>query len=463
MPIKTRVVVVLVFFMPTCWSQSLGFLNQHNPFDSAAHMERFPVFPSVRTEPINGTFKRLLPLVDVAGQGGFPLSGKLRGGCHLDLEKSFFFLRANGFFGLYSSNSPLNANGLDLLTTRVLQWDPSIRLGVKPTKYFNAQIGFDRNFYGEGVRSLFLSDFGKPYPFVSTRFNVGPISYQTMLSYLSDHSPQKKFKITHFLHGSIGKKIDVQLFEAVIFNSGDSLSNRSFDPAYLNPFIALRPQEYASGSGDNGLLGFGASVKTSSKSKLYGQFVIDDFLVSAFLNKSKYWGNKFGGQLGWKCRFEAKDIKYHFKIEANAVRPYTYAHLGASLNYAHGSQVLAHPLGANFWEIFTQFKACQNSWAFWGELATGAQGLDSSLMNFGSNLFMPYTNRPNDYGVSLLQGKNTSFLKTRIALSYTCKQVFFSEIFCELLVLHFWDATNAFTTIAPFLGIRSPIFNDYRF
>lgn len=446
-----------------CLAQSLGFLQYDSPYDSLRKSDRFPVYPAVSWLPNKGAFKRFLPLMDIALQTENPLKGKLRGGFNVDLERSMFFLRFSSIIGVYSNYSLFNHNGLTLRTSPMVQWDPSLRIGIKPSTYFSAQIGLDRNFYGEGARSLFISDFGKPYPFASTRFNIGPVNYQAMLAYLYNKSGQQKFQMSHLLHASIGKRIDVQLFESVIFNCGDSIAFRSFDPYYLNPFVVIRPQEYALGSGDNVLLGIGASWMFPNKGKLYGQFALDDFLLNAVLKQSKYWGNKFAFQLGWKHQFTKNKLNYKMRIEANVVRPYTYSHLGESLSYTNGSQVLAHPLGANFWEGYTQLTVSKKAWSLWGIISFGAQGVDSSAVNFGSNIFLPYTNRPYDFGVALLQGKTTSFINTRIQLSYSFNKFFLKEAFCEVLIQHFRNQNFTYYNFTPLIGIKSPLFNDYRF
>lgn len=460
--IKWLLILGGIAFGTTGFAQTLGYLQHDSPYDSLRKEDRFPVLPAIASAANKGVFKRFMPLIDVAASASMPLDGKAQGGFLLEYEKTRFFLRLGLLVGYYSKSTSLNINGL-AEPKLPRQWVPNMRLGLKPNKYFSAQIGFDRNFYGEGARSLFLSDFGKPYPFVSTRFNVGPIKYQAMLAYLFNNSGQQKFHMSHFIHASIGKRIDLQLFEAVVFNSGDTISHRSFDPSYLNPFMVIRPQEYAIGSGDNVLLGIGASVILSPRGKLYGQFVLDDFLLSAFLGNTKYWGNKFAGQLGWKHRFSKNSRIYHTKIEANVARPYTYSHLGDGLSYTHGSQVLSHPLGANFWEVYTQFKSTKNTWSVLAELSIGEQGIDSNTVNFGGNIYLPYTSRPYDYGISLLQGKSTFFLKTRINLSYGLKKFFLKEIFCEVVIQHFKNHSTSNTTVIPFVGIRTPIFNDYRF
>ena len=43
------------------------------------------------------------------------------------------------------------------------------RFCYKPNEVFSFHAGLDNNFIGEGSRSLFLSDYGRPSPFAQMR------------------------------------------------------------------------------------------------------------------------------------------------------------------------------------------------------------------------------------------------------------------------------------------------------
>jgi hypothetical protein len=452
-----------------CWNfgiaqgQQLGYINQCFVFDSIGSTVEFPIYPKLLYRKDITTKHQIKPILDFGMQTKKNVQGKARCGGMVEFNHRMYFLRLGAFAGVYSPKHKFNANGLDVKSTSIIQIDPLVRFGINPSRYFSAQLGLDRNFYGDGFRSLFLSDNGRPYPFASANFKLGPICYQTMLSFLFNNSSQKKYNMSHYFLWNIRKKIQFQFFESVIFNSGDTISQRGFDPAYLNPFVIIRPQEYALGSGDNVLLGVGASWKIIPTGKLYGQFMLDDFLLSALLYKKQYWGNKFAFQLGWKQSITRPIWDYFLRCEANLVRPYTYSHLGDALSYTHDGQVLSHPLGANFWEFLVRGDAAKRQWNFTAEILLGQQGIDSSTINYGNNIFISYTNRPADFGVQLLQGLKSSFLKSRIIASYGLKKCFNLNVFAEILTLYETNAVRSTFSITPIIGIRSPIWNDYRY
>jgi len=86
------------------------------------------------------------------------------------------------------------------------------------------------------------------------------------------------------------------------------------------------------------------------RQQLYGQFTLDELVVSELLSNSGWWGNKFGFQLGLKY-FDFLVPTWHWQVEYNQARPFTYSHDGDFTAYTHYRQPLAHPLGANFREL----------------------------------------------------------------------------------------------------------------
>lgn len=77
------------------------------------------------------------------------------------------------------------------------------------------------------------------------------------------------------------KRINVSFFESIVWQSRDSNNaNLVYDVNYLNPVIFLyRPTEYALGSGDNALIGASFKVRLWKHLQLYGQLIIDEFLL----------------------------------------------------------------------------------------------------------------------------------------------------------------------------------------
>src|ERR1035437_6667995 len=184
-----------------------------------------------------------------------------------------------------------------------------------PSKYFNFQLGTDKNFIGEGYRSLFLSDNAFNYPYLKITTNlwkfqytnlycsledIGRISYPT--SQPSEGSGQyftRKYATIHYLSYNVSKRINIGAFESIIFS--DTINNNSFRIDYLNPIIFYRPVEFSIGSPNNALIGAAFNFKFTDNIKFYSQLIIDEFEIKEVRNYSHGWfGNKQGIQAGIK-------------------------------------------------------------------------------------------------------------------------------------------------------------------
>jgi hypothetical protein len=334
------------------------------------------------------------------------------------------------------------------------------RISYTPNHIFNFQAGIDRNFIGEGNRSLFLSDYGKPYPFAQIRARFWHVEYLVMYQFFNEEFNQKqrsKYGAMHYLSWNVTKWLNVGVFETVVFQPKDTLLNRGYELEYLNPVIFYRPQEYAIGSSDNVLLGLSFSAKLKQH-LFYGQLILDEFLLSEIKARSGWWANKYGAQLGVKGRFEFKKEKFFYRIEGNAVRPYTYSHLNALQNYGNAGYTLAHPYGGNFAEILGELKWQKKKWTIKTFVSYGIQGFDKNGKSYGGDIYQPYTNRPFNYNHEIGQGLKNNFFRNQWHLSYTYN--FLYQAFAEIN-LRFDSAFNRFTFL-PMLGCRINLWNDYR-
>ena len=237
-------------------------------------------------------------------------------------------------------------------------------ISYKPNKLFVIQFGHGKNFIGDGYRSLFLSDNTFNYPFLKIRTTFGKIQYVNLYSEFQDINYfenngidnydqmgyAKKYMSAHYLSVNLTKRLNISLFESVIWRVNHAPGSNGFDINYLNPVAMLRPIEFSINSPDNVLLGISSKYTIFSDSYLYSQFILDEFSISEFRKKSDWWGNKYGFQLGYKVYNVFSINNLSFRAEYNLVRPYTYAHYNPQQNYAHYNQPLAHPLGANFSE-----------------------------------------------------------------------------------------------------------------
>ncbi len=283
--------------------------------------------------------------------------------------------------------------------------------------YFNFEIGHGKHFFGDGYRSMLLSDNSFNYPYFKLTTNIWKIKYVNLFSSLQQLDwttdprdiSREKFNATHYLSANIGSRLTLSLFESILIGE-DSLGN-VFNINYLNPIIFYRPVEYSvsySRQG-NAIMGLGLKYKLSDLSHLYGQLVLDEFTLSELRAGNSYWANKFGGQIGFKCFDLFGYENLIFQTEINSARPFTFSHKYPILSYSHYSQPLAHPFGANFLENVSILRYRQNRWSADLKVVIAKQGgqIDGDSRNYGSDILVSYDDNREDYGNEVAQGNTT--------------------------------------------------------
>lgn len=220
----------------------------------------------------------------------------------------------------------------------------------------------------------------------------------------------------HVLSWNVTPSINLNIFETVIWDAVDSLSKRTFDVNYLNPVIFFRPVEYAVGSPDNVLVGFGAKFKIWRQNYLYGQFVLDEFKLDEIM-KGGWWANKYAFQAGIRS-FWGDRRPLMLQLEFNRIRPYTYTHTYPLQNYGHLADALAHPMGANLREAIAVARWKLNPrWSVHITASCAVQGTDSTGVNLGANIYKSNLEHGDAYGHGMLQGVRavTSYQELKLA------------------------------------------------
>jgi hypothetical protein len=282
-------------------------------------------------------------------------------------------------------------------------------LSYTPTKYLNIAAGHDKNFIGDGYRSMLLSDFSSPYTFLKLTASLGNVNYMVMWSYMQDPSAQKfsietgnrkKWGVFHYLDWSVTNRLSLGFFDAIIWADADDKGyKRGFDFTYGNPVIFLRPLEASNGSPDNALIGFNGKYKITDHLTAYGQFALDEFEAKNFLSGKGSSRNKSSWQLGVRGAdlFNVKRLNY--LLEYNSARPYTYSQTSSILNYAQQNEPLAHPWGANFKEVVGILNYSYKRFDFSGQFNYGKYGMDVNGQNWGKNVFLDYRTQARYTGV----------------------------------------------------------------
>ena len=349
-------------------------------------------------------------------------------------------------------------------------------LSISPFDFINIQFGHDKNFIGEGYRSLFLSDVGAPYTFLKINTKFWKIQYTNLWTWLrdvntetADDEPYKrKYMALHYLSWNATKNLNIGLFESVTWAK---TPERGFDVHYLNPIIIYRALEYSNGSrAGNALIGLSANYRFKNKIQLYSQFVLDELTMEYFFKEDAYWANKYGFQLGAKYYDAFKIPNLTLQAEYNQVRPYTYSHSKPVLNYGHANQALAHLWESNFKEFTAIASYQRNRWFGSVKLITGIKGFDinseTDTFSYGGNIFRTSNDKNDVFGIDLGQGNKANILIGELQAGYLINPATNLKIFGSILYRDFKtqlpDAVfeNKTTTWFNF-GLRTDINNWY--
>lgn len=290
------------------------------------------------------------------------------------------------------------------------------------TPSIDIQTGYDKNFIGNGLRSLVLSDFSSPYLFLKINTRLGPFQYTNLFAELTENIifggggpadgdyPNKHLAL-HRLGVNITPNFELGLYETII--SAKANIN------YFNPIVFYRAIEQQRGSPDNILLGIDFKWNIKNRYQVYGQFLLDEFKIDELRSNSGSWRNKFGIQLGGKY-IDAFDLSnLDLQIELNLARPYFQAYELPALSYTNYRNPLAHPLGANFKEIIlTARYQPLNRLSIQGKIIRSRFGEDEGDLNYGGDLLKSTDDRIGNLGNTIGQGVAANNTYIELAGSY---------------------------------------------
>lgn len=466
---KYLIYIALLFSGFSFGQAEIGRLFEELPSDSLVvrtAQTHTSLRPAIRQTNFNDNYLRLSALGDLnyvqRDQPGYKLG--LGGEVTAVLNDKWYFQAAaiQGVSNLDSIFEPKShitspQTNLDLYT------DLRSRISYTPNHIFNFQVGLDHNFIGEGSRSLFLSDYGKPYPFGLIRAKFWRFEYSVLYQFMKERDQNRwegKFASSHHISFNPAKWLNIGIFESVIFQPKDTLLQRGFDVEYLNPLVFYRPQEYSLGSSDNVLLGMEISGHINDRHTIYSQVILDEFYLAELRAKTGWWANKFGAQLGIKGRFDIGKHRFFYRGEYNYVRPYTYSHISEELNHGNQGYSLAHPYGSNFMEILGELKWNLDKWNAKLFMNYSVKGDDQDGFSYGGDIYQSYTNRPFEYGHYTGQGAQVNRFNAILTGSYQITDHGNLHVFMEN---HFRFATNQPSpNYMLVFGIRSQLWNDYR-
>lgn len=312
-------------------------------------------------------------------------------------------------------------------------------ISINASKHIDIQLGYDKNFIGNGFRSLLLSDFSGSGTFLKINTRIWKLNYENLFMELIPVSPKaggssllpRKYFRMNYLTLNATKWLNVGVFDAVMFGRKDH-----FDFQYLVPVLFLRPAESDIGSKDNAVLGLTIKANVKKTVQIYGQLLLDEFKLSEMKSNKGWWGNKYGYQLGIKYVDAFGINNLDVQVEDNRVRPFAYSHFDSVGNYTHYNKPFAHPLGASFQEFvgIARYQPLKKLY-LQAKLIRYSQGIDTSAASLGSDPLKPYTTRPinpatgklQEYGFYVGSGNKVTSLNLNFLASYEIRENMFID------------------------------------
>jgi hypothetical protein len=406
------------------------------------------------------------------------------------------------FYSTFAENQAIFPNYLDakIRKTKVVQGQGYARdfketgfdyamasgyVGIKPAKHFLVQFGHGKHFIGDGYRSLLLSDNAFNYPFLRIQTSFWRVQYTNLyaemqdINYFENHGIDhygyaKKYMSSHYLSTNVTSKLNIGIFESVIWRVNHAPGVRGFDVNYLNPIALLRPLEFSINSPDNVLVGINAKYELPLKSYLYGQLVLDEFSLKNMKLGNDWYGLKYGYQLGAKM-YDAIGLEnLTLQAEYNLVRPYTYAHHVPRQNYAHYNQPLAHPLGANFSEKLFIINYRKDRWVARAQIMIAKYGdkIKGDPTSYGKDIYMStgefeepsgfiHAGRPSDFGIAMYQGNLTKINYLQLNIGYLINPSTNFKIDFSIVKRDLVSESDEVNTMFYSIGLKTDLFNHY--
>ena len=353
-------------------------------------------------------------------------------------------------------------------------------VSYRGNKVFAIQFGHGKHFIGDGYRSLLFSDNTFNYPYLRLQTTFWKVQYTNLFAEFQDINYflnnnldnydqmgyAKKYMSAHYLSINVTKKLNISLFESVIWRMNHAPGNKGFDVNYLNPIAMLRPIEFSVNSPDNVLVGINAKYRLPFSSYFYGQLILDEFTLDQIKDDNGYWANKFGYQLGYKIFNAFRLNNLTLQCEYNLVRPYTYSHNNTYQNYAHYNQPLAHPLGANFSELVLLINYKWKKFVIDGKIIPIKYGgaIKGNSVSYGNDVYISYNERPADFGIEMYQGNLTTVNLKFFNISYILNPRTNLKINLGITLRDFKNEDVELQTQFINFGIMSDLFNhNYNF
>ena len=262
-------------------------------------------------------------------------------------------------------------------------------LAYKPSEALTFSLAYDKNFIGDGYRSILLSDISSNSTNFKFNGTFADVNITSIWSYMLDprearnedfgrSRSQRKYGAFQYVDWNVTNRFSIGVFHSLIW------ANREVDSDIINEEIVPGEVLANSSSSSTMQVGLNSKFKVLPNAALYGQVLLN---------------REMAAQLGIRG-FDAFGVEnLNFLAEFNYAQPYAYTSNDPLSNYSNYGQPLAHPFGANFNELvgilnysFQRFDfSLQGNYGHYGNkgrsifIAEGSP-MDEALPELSSNL-----------------------------------------------------------------------------
>lgn len=307
-------------------------------------------------------------------------------------------------------------------------------VSYSPKRNLNFSLAYDKNFIGDGYRSMLLSDISSNSTFLKFNGTFGDVQITSIVSYMLDprevvsegvsrSRSQRKWGAFQYADWNVSNRFSMGLFHSVLWANRDD-----------------------AGASDMMQVGLNTKYKAFRNASLYGQLLLS---------------KKLAGQVGVRG-FDALGVKnLNFLAEYNFAKPYSYADSDPLTSYSNYSKSLAHPFGANFREFVGIANYSYQKFDFSLQGNYGLYGLDiAEGDNYGKDLFKPYNkDMAHDGGIG--QGLKTKMVYADAKIAYVVNPKYNLRLEAGAALRRESNAEWTNTSSLITLGLRASFRNLY--
>jgi hypothetical protein len=225
-------------------------------------------------------------------------------------------------------------------------------ISVQIFRNVNLQAGHGKQQTGHGYRSLLLSDNSFNYPFarITQQWFKGRLQYTNIYAALMNLVPaskipnpnseilyQKRPAAFQYLSVNVSSRLNIGLFQGVLWETGNSRNQPRLNWQYANPVIYSQLATYGFNTGKHIIAGGDVLLKLTNSFQIYGQAMLGSGLQDTLRNAGYQAGFKWFSPFGIKGLFlqtEYNNVTRNAYGYGNTASPgQLYAHYNQNLAY----------------------------------------------------------------------------------------------------------------------------------